>query len=93
MNALLVGINRVRNGNLMARQKAKITVAPGASVRQPQVGDHGIRRTGCFHAVNGAVAGRAVGGVRVALARRLPVNALPKFLNFLCVAFRAFRWR
>ena len=75
VNALLVGIRRMRHRNFMPRQEPGVAVALCASIRQILAGHGRVRFAGGFHCVDGTVTGDAFGRVLVAVFRGLAVNA------------------
>src|ERR1700690_4534749 len=71
VNALLIGIDRMRHRNLVPRQKTGIAMALGARVRHILPSNGRVGFAGALYRMNGAVTGHAFGRVGVAAFRGL----------------------
>ena len=93
MHALPVEFHRMREWNLVPREKLLVAVTRGASVRQIFLG---YRRGGIARGLNlvhRSVAGETVRCVRIAGRSRLSMDALLELLHLIGMALRALRRR
>jgi hypothetical protein len=72
VHALLIGIDGMRHRNLVPRQKARIAVTLGASIRHVLAGNGRVGFAGSLYGVDGSVAGYAFGRVGVAVFAACP---------------------
>src|SRR5450631_745897 len=89
VNALLIGIHRMRHRNFVPRQEPRIAMAFCTSIRQVLASNGRVGFAGGFDGVDEAVAGLAFGRVWVAVFGGLTVNAGCEVLHFLRMTLRA----